>query len=177
MTVWGSLVQTTVIIDGSGELDGNLKLFGGTAGDTLTGGDGNDWLFGGLGGDSLTGGAGGDTFYYETAAQSSSAAYDTLVQFDDAVDTIDLVGLTVSEFAGPLSGTLDAATLGTQLEAAAGTLGTGQALVFSANAGTLNGQTFLLIDGNGTAGYQANGDFLIALASPVGAIDNLGMFI
>jgi hypothetical protein len=36
---------------------------------------------------------------------------------------------------------------------------------------------FLLIDANGTAGYQASGDFLIQLAAPVGVVDNVGMFI
>ena len=118
-----------------------------------------------------------DTFFYETAAQSSVGGRDTLVQFDDAVDKIDLDGLAVSAFATAVSGTVNAASLGADLEGGAGTLGIGQALVFTANAGDLSTSVFLLIDGNGTAGYQASGDFLIQLASPVGPIDNVGMFI
>jgi Ca2+-binding RTX toxin-like protein len=179
MIVWGCPVETAITVNGSAEADATsvLRMYGGTVGDTLTGGAGADWFWGGLGGDTLTGNAGADTFFYETVDQSSAAAYDTLVAFDDTTDKIDLDGLTVSGFAGPLSGSLSTGTLGTQLEAAAGSLGAGQALVFTANAGTLNGSVFLLIDGNGTAGYQASGDFLIELASPVGTVDNLGMFI
>jgi len=177
MTIWGCPVETTLTVNGSLETDGALKIFGGTAGDTLTGGAGDDWFWGGLGGDTITGGAGVDTFFYETAAQSSVGGRDTLVQFDDAVDKIDLDGLAVSAFATAVSGTVNAASLGADLEGGAGTLGIGQALVFTANAGDLSTSVFLLIDANGTAGYQASGDFLIQLASPVGPIDNVGMFI
>ena len=119
MTIWGSKVETAIMLDGSGETDGSLKIFGGTTGDTLLGGAGDDWFWGGLGGDTITGGAGADTFYYEAATQSSAGGYDTLVEFDDSVDKIELDGLTVSGFAGALSGTLNAASLATDLEGGA----------------------------------------------------------
>ena len=70
-----------------------------------------------------------------------------------------------------------AATLGTTLEGAFGTLATHQAAVFTATGGDLAGLTFLVVDANGTAGYQASGDFLIAFASPTTPLDQVGMFI
>jgi Ca2+-binding RTX toxin-like protein len=177
MTIWGCPVETSIVVDGSSESDGNLKIFGGTAGDTLIGGAGGDWFWGGLGADTLTGGAGADTFFYETAAESSAAGFDRLMSFDDTIDKIELDGHAVTGFAGPLSGALDGPTIGTQLEAAATTLGVDQALVFSVDGGGLNANTFLLIDGNDKAGYQAGGDFLILVSGAIGPVDNPGMFI
>ena len=49
--------------------------------------------------------------------------------------------------------------------------------MFTATAGTFSGHTFLVIDANGPAGYQACADFLIDFVSPTTAIDQLGMFI
>jgi hypothetical protein len=116
---------------------------------------------------------------YESATQSSALAdYDKLVGFDDAADKIDLpVGLTVASFAAPLSGTLNAASLGTDLEAAFTGLTANQAGVFSATGGDLNGHTFLVVDADGIAGYQAASDFLIEMVTPVTPIDNVGMFV
>jgi hypothetical protein len=35
----------------------------------------------------------------------------------------------------------------------------------------------LVVDVNGTTGYQANGDLLIAFTSPVSPIDQVSMFV
>jgi hypothetical protein len=56
-------------------------------------------------------------------------------------------------------------------------LGAGQALLFTAGGGDLDTRTFLVIDGNGTAGFQAAGDFVIEIVSPASPIDQVGMFI
>jgi Ca2+-binding RTX toxin-like protein len=47
-----------MVVDGSDEASGTLRLIGGAASDTLTGGGGDDQLFGGLGADQLTGNGG-----------------------------------------------------------------------------------------------------------------------
>ena len=53
----------------------------------------------------------------------------------------------------------------------------GQALLFTAGGGDLDTRTFLVINANGTAGFQAAGDFVIELVSPVSPIDQVGKFI
>ena len=63
------------------------------------------------------------------------------------------------------------------IEGSANLLSTHEALLFTANAGDMSGRSFLLVDVNGTAGYQANADFLIEFVAPTTPIDQLGMFI
>ena len=68
--------------------DANNLLRGGAGDDTLDGGAGDDLLVGGTGADSLTGGAGADTFRYP----SSAFGADTITDFEDGSDIIDLAG-------------------------------------------------------------------------------------
>src|SRR4051812_32056770 len=70
--------------DGSAELDGRFDFFGGPSGDSFTGGAGDDRIAGLGGADMLAGGGGNDVFFYESASDSTGAAYDTLVGFDPA---------------------------------------------------------------------------------------------
>ncbi len=176
VTVDGSALATALAVDGSAESNGSLRLAGGALGDTLTGGAGADWFSGGLGGDTLTGGAGGDTFHYDSAAQSSGAAVDRLVGFDDGADTIDLP-FAVSGFAAPVSGDLHAASLSTELEGAFIALTSHQAAVATATGGDLAGRAFLVVDANGVTGYQHGADYLIEMVAPAGLIDNAAMFV
>jgi len=177
MTLWGVNLETVLTIDGSLETDGRIRMFGGTLGDTLIGGDGDDWFLGGLGADAITGGDGADTFFYQGTAQSLITGFDKITGFE-AADRIDLP-FAVAGLAGPLSGTLTSGTRAAQLEGyfGAGALGLGQAGVFSATAGDDAGRIFLVVDANGTAGYQAGSDFLIELIAPASPIDNVGLFI
>ena len=48
----------------------------------------------------------------------------------------------------------------------------GNSALFTANAGDLSGQSFLVVDSNGTAGYQAGQDLVIQLdtAAHVGSL-------
>lgn len=46
-----------------------------------------------------------------------------------------------------------------------GVLTAGHAVFFTPDSGSLAGQLFLVVDGNGTAGYQAGQDFVILLAN------------
>jgi hypothetical protein len=77
---------------GTDELLGHFKLFGGAAGDTLTGGGGNDLLYGGLGWDELTGNGGTDVFRYQSTAESAPTPgnFDMINGFTHLVDKIDL---------------------------------------------------------------------------------------
>ena len=92
MTIYGLQVGTSITFDGAGEHDGAFKIYGGLAGDTITGSDGDDWIFGGGGADSLTGGTGNDIFYYDDSAQSTPSAGDTVEDFATG-DKIDVSGM------------------------------------------------------------------------------------
>jgi Ca2+-binding RTX toxin-like protein len=67
---------------------GLFKL-GSTAGDSLAGSSGGDVLQGGGGADTLTGGARRRPLVYKAAADSTSAAPDTITDFQHGVDMID----------------------------------------------------------------------------------------
>ncbi|HEX8481468.1 MAG TPA: Ig-like domain-containing protein [Allosphingosinicella sp.] len=92
LTVSGALLQPyeTMAVDGSGETDGNLRLFGGQADDSLTGGGGGDLLHGGLGSDELTGGGGADVFRYQSTAESGGDSVDRILDFTPGTDRIEL---------------------------------------------------------------------------------------
>lgn len=80
----------TMVVDGSDEAGGSLRLFAGAADDTLTGGGGADLLFGGLGADTLRGNGGADVFRYQAAEESAPDAPDTIVAFLSGTDKVDL---------------------------------------------------------------------------------------
>jgi Ca2+-binding RTX toxin-like protein len=80
----------TMVVDGSAEAGGSLRLFAGASDDTLTGGGGADLLFGGLGADTLRGNGGADVFRYQAAAESAPDAPDTIVAFLSGTDKVDL---------------------------------------------------------------------------------------
>lgn len=81
----------------------NDVLFGQEGNDILRGGTGNDVLNGGVGADRLIGGSGADRFVFNSVAESSRAAPDTIAAGDGAVamqgvgvvggDVIDLSGI------------------------------------------------------------------------------------
>ena len=68
--------------------DGNDTALGGAGDDTLQGGMANDLLDGGDDNDLLQGGAGYDTFVFATGYGS-----DTITDFEDGIDVIDISGL------------------------------------------------------------------------------------
>jgi Ca2+-binding RTX toxin-like protein len=79
--------------------DGADDLYGESGGDHLKGGDGEDYLDGGKGGDKLTGGndadslhggKGLDKFIQTTVEQSTPDASDTILDFHQGKDRIDL---------------------------------------------------------------------------------------
>jgi len=92
MAIFGLFVLTNISFDGSNELDGAFRIYGGFGNDSLTGSAGNDWIFGGRGGDTLTGGAGTDTFYYDDVIQSTPAASDQITDFASG-EKVDVSGI------------------------------------------------------------------------------------
>jgi Ca2+-binding RTX toxin-like protein len=90
--------------------DADEQLFGLGGDDSLAGGAGNDVLVGGTGRDTLTGGSGADTFRYDGVTDSyrtSSGAFsDHILDFDAALDRIDLSALGFSALGNGLNGTL-----------------------------------------------------------------------
>ena len=94
----------------NGRTTGILQL-GSSAADSLAGASGSDVLQGGGGADALTGGGGADTFVLRATADSTSAAPDTLTDFQHGVDKIDfstIAGLNAAngtvQFQGKLAG-------------------------------------------------------------------------
>lgn len=161
----------TIAFDGSAESDGRFLFLGGDGDDLFRGGAGDDLVFGEDGADTLGGGAGADVFAYSSASESSGTGYDSLIDFDASEDSIDLP-VTVSGFDPAISaGALSAATLDADLTDALGGLGAGRAVLFAPDAGDLVGTIFLIVDGNGVAGYQTGEDYVFAL--PAGNLADL----
>jgi Ca2+-binding RTX toxin-like protein len=73
-------------------LGGNDRVAGGAGDDEISGDDGDDMITGNGGADTVTGGAGADVFRYLTYADSRAGdGIDTITDFNDAVDRLDLV--------------------------------------------------------------------------------------
>ena len=153
----------SLVFDGSAETDGRFFFYGGAGGDSFAGGGGADRLYGLGGADALRGGGGADIFAYTGAGESSGAGHDSLLDFDPAADRIDLPG-AVSGFDAAVShGALSDASFDADLTAALSGLGAGHAVLFTPDSGDQAGVLFLVVDGNGQAGYQAGADFVFEL--------------
>ncbi len=158
----------TFKFDGRAETDGHFRLFGGAGDDTILGGAGNDLIYGGLGRDQLNGGAGSDTFQFKSAAESTGPNCDQLIGFDCRTDKLDLAGNLAGLSDVVNSGSLSSGSFDGDLSAALGAfLGAGEAALFTASTGDMAGRSFLVVDANGQAGYQAGADFVIELVNPL----------
>jgi hypothetical protein len=153
--------------DGSSESDGRFVFDGGAGADHFTGGGGEDVLYGLGGADTLAGGAGADRFAYTAVSESTGSHYDTIVDFQFGEDVIDLPVTVTALDQAVGHGSLSTVSFGADLSAALGAsaLGAGHAVLFTADQGELSGQTFLVVDANGQAGYQAGEDYVIHLAA------------
>lgn len=74
-------------------LGGNDTLIGGKGNDALSSGGGNDVLRGDAGADILTGGAGNDLFDFNAISDSKGTARDTITDFVQGSDKIDLLNV------------------------------------------------------------------------------------
>jgi len=159
----------TLTIDGSALGASDVLTFNGAA-ET----NGKFVIIGGMGADKLTGGAGSDTFTYMSASRSTSTHYDTITGFNfssDIFDTPGAAGTITAIDTKVTSGSLSTASFDTDLASAmSGHLGSHHAILFKPNAGTLSGQTFLVVDLNGVAGYQSGHDLVIRLIGSSGTL-------
>ena len=80
---------------------GDDTLSGGAGNDSLSGGDGNDTLTGGAGNDTLTGGSGNDKFVFLLTTNG----IDTITDFNNGNDTIQLEGSSFTAIGSSLSST------------------------------------------------------------------------
>jgi Ca2+-binding RTX toxin-like protein len=176
MAVAGSALgaSDSFVFDGSNDTSGGrLTISGGAGNDTLTGGwaddtikagDGTNTITGGGGSDTLYGGTGADTFVYNAASDSTSTGFDKIKNFDGSADFIKLTGMSVNAVdAAITSGRLSGAHFDSDLAAAVSGLASHDAVLFTADSGNLHGHTFLVVDVNGVAGYQAGQDLVIDL--------------
>ncbi|MCI5043195.1 MAG: hypothetical protein MRY72_00735, partial [Aquisalinus sp.] len=81
----------TNILDGAG---GDDLLVGGAGDDVIFGGSGLDQLTDGLGSDMLTGGADADVFIITEEVDGEISVTDTITDFEDNVDTLDLTAFS-----------------------------------------------------------------------------------
>jgi hypothetical protein len=159
-----------------GDFDDVLKGWGGDdtlighgGKDTITAGAGDDTMIGGAGKDTLAGFQGIDTFAYEAASDSTGRFYDKVRVFDFASDLFDtlasITGIDTTIASGQLRGAFFDADLAVAVSA--GQLAAGHAVLFTPDSGNKAGKTFLIVDQNGAAGYQAGADLVINLLNPL----------
>ncbi|HEY2071489.1 MAG TPA: calcium-binding protein [Rhizomicrobium sp.] len=171
MTIDGSSLGASDVLtfNGAHETNGTYTVEGGAASDTITGGAGNDTIVGGLGADKLNGGAGVDTFVYTGVADSTGySTHDVITAFDGSADHIQLPESISGVDSAVTHGQLRTGTHfdpDLALAIGSGQLAAGTAVVFTADTGNLSGHTYLIIDANGVAGYQAGADYVIELTS------------
>ena len=160
----------TLTINGAALSASNVLTFNGAA-ET----NGHFIIIGGNGADVLTGGALSDTFTYTAAAQSTGVHYDTINGFNFSSDKFDIpggAGVITGINAKVTSGTLSTASFDANLTTAMsdGHLGAHHAVLFTPTTGTLHGQTFLVVDLNGVAGYQSGHDLVIRMNGAAGTL-------
>lgn len=165
-----------LLFDGSAETNGAFVIDGGLANDTFTGGAGDDALAGSVGADNLTGGAGVDTFVYNGQTDSLHTRYDAVHDFVAGTDKF-LLDVVVTGVDATVSGNVSGGSEGNDLQAIAGSLGAGHAIRVNATGGSLSGHVFLLVDVNGSAGYQKNADYVIDITGISGGALTVGDFV
>jgi hypothetical protein len=145
----------SLVLDGSEETNGRFVVHGGAGDDILTGGRKSD---------TLNGGGGDDVYRYTAANQSTGPNHDKVIGFDADADSFD-VFTNVTGVDAAITGKLSAAKFDADLANAvdAAHLLANHAALFTADRGTLVGATFLVVDTNGVAGYQASADLVIRL--------------
>ena len=140
----------TMVVNGSAETSGTLRLIGGAAADTLTGGGGADNIFGGLSADVLRGNGGADVFRYTNVNQSAPGGHDTIMDFTHNLDKLNLSGIDADPFA---AGDQAFSFLGSAAFSGSGAASAGQLRAFQANAATNLWQVEGDINGDGIADF------------------------
>jgi len=90
----------TFTFNGSAELDGSFRIYGGSGNDSITGSQGADRICGGQGGDNLRGGGGNDVFVYRSLLDSLASGDRDGIQDFTTGDKIDLSAIDAIVGAG-----------------------------------------------------------------------------
>jgi Ca2+-binding RTX toxin-like protein len=165
MTVDGAKLRVAEFFrfDGSAELDGSFRVFGGLVDDTIIGSRNDDFLQGNGGIDTLTGRLGADTFRYLSASDSAPGAADKILDFTPGTDKIDLTRIDANSHS---AGDQAFSWIGSNAFTGSGAASAGELRAFQSGASWfVEGDT----DGDG------NADLLIDLTlmgpTPLGAGD------
>ena len=158
---------------------GNDRAYGGDGNDTIYGGGGEDYIEGGGGADMLTAASFGNVFIYTAVSDSTGATHDTItgMNFDNEFILAPVSNPSAIDTA-VTSGALDSGSFDANLAAAIGAteLGAGHAVLFTPDSGDLAGHTFLIVDQDGNAGYQASADLVIDVTGYSGTLDTASFF-
>jgi Ca2+-binding RTX toxin-like protein len=150
-----------------------------TGGNTAVGGAGNDFLISFGNNNTLTGGAGADSYWLgagssgntiiiNAVADSTSTHFDSVLDFIYTTDHFKLSGIgptgkpvAIDPFVN--TGSLTTANFDANLAAdiSASKLAGHHAVLFTPSSGDYGASTFLIVDENGTPGYQAGADLVI----------------
>lgn len=156
-------------------------LIGSKGIDSFHGNRGNDYLVGAGAGDNLEGGDGGDTFEYRHASDSFSIQYDGVQDFHEAEGDRFALPFSINDVNAPITaGHVDFGSFDTDLAALihGPQMGKHDAVLITPDDGNMAGQTFLIIDFNNKAGYQAGKDVVIFMDTTAGlAVFDEGAFI
>jgi hypothetical protein len=172
-----------VYVDTKPAATGSFTILGGAGGDSFRSGKdtttSDSVVFQGNGGSDTVILDGGSTNHftakYLAVSDSTSVSYDIVSNFNfvhGILSASSAAGTVTGIDTRVTSGTLSTATFDTDLASAigAGQLGAHHAVLFTADAGSLSGDTFLIVDANGTAGYQAAEDLVIQLIHATGTL-------
>jgi Ca2+-binding RTX toxin-like protein len=163
----------------------SIDVKGGAANDVLTGSaavetfiltaGGNDTVTGNGGGDLFRVGAtGADTFIYNAVGDSTSTGFDTFSSLNFGNDVLKLntgnavTGIDATIASGFLTESNFDANLANNVNS--GTLAAHHAVLFTATGGSYSGHTFLIVDQNGIAGYQASADLVFDVTGYSGTL-------
>lgn len=165
LIVNGVLLDQPLRFDGSAETNGSFDVSGGDANDRIVTGAGDDFLDGHAGADFLRGGGGVDRYFFDRPTDSTSTSFDTVFGFNANVDHIVVNTDNPTVDTEVTHGRLSTATFDQDLAAAIDPahLGKNHAVLFVPHSGDFAGDTFLIVDHNGHAGYQAGVDYVIRL--------------
>jgi serralysin len=176
LTVDGSDLSSSnfMTVDAGNEEKRAVTLLGGRASDHLTGGQDIDHLKGDRGLDFIDGEGGADIVVYTDIIQSTGincdhVTYDGKDKFDLGVIVNSVQDILRNKFNGTtarkFNDNLEEVVDGAELPAFS-------AVVLDVNQGDWSGHDFLIVDANGSAGFQADEDYVIEIiGGHLGQID------
>jgi Ca2+-binding RTX toxin-like protein len=161
----GSLLSETGTDAVIGGTDDPEVLVGTNEDDIIRARGGADTVYGGLGADRISGGGGHDTFAYVSALDSTGLGHDSMADFNAEKDVFQVPEAVTALDEGIVGGPLRTSNFDADLANAvdADHLGAGHAVAFIPQSGDFATETFLVVDQNGVAGYQAGEDLVLHL--------------